>query len=91
MELYKSHRCVGRLVGRVPEADGTRAIIVLETYPYQQLQAIPAHMCSPATREEVCMHIRTALAAVVEEAIFLGVDQETLQALMAEELAHGVT
>lgn len=89
-ELYMAHRCIGRFVGKLPDPDGSRELIVLETYPCHQHEAVYSHMCAPATLRDVQLHIFAALANVAEEARFLGLNTETLEKLAQQALREEV-
>jgi hypothetical protein len=47
----------------------------------------PAHMLRPVTPDEAVFEVRVALAQVVEQARFLGLDPETVSILLTEESA----
>jgi len=82
-ELVKSHRAIGREVGR------TETHIIIETAPQPgNLVAQPVHMTQPATLRDAELQIRFDLADLLERARFLGLDGETLQRLFDEEIHH---
>ena len=80
-QLVKSHRAIGREVGR------TATHVVIETGPQPGcLIAQPAHMTQPATLADAAMQIQFDLADLLERARFLGLDNETLQQLFDAEI-----
>ncbi len=92
-QLYKSHRTMGYEVARTRADDGAE-LVILQTAPHKQ-EVSPAHMLTPASPQEAAFDIRIGLAQIIERARFLGLDAETLGALLNEELmkedpdAHG--
>jgi hypothetical protein len=83
-QLYKSHRTMGYEVARTRTDDGAE-LVILETAPQKQ-EVSPAHMLRPVSPEEAAFEVRVALAQVVEQARFLGLDPEMVTALLTEEL-----
>ncbi len=81
MTLIKSHRAIGREVGR------TESHVIIETAPQPGcIIAQPAHMTQPATLDDAAMQIQFDLADLLARARFLGLDSETLQRLFDEEI-----
>ena len=84
--LYRSHRTFGREVARAKTPDG-QDLVILQTSPTTQAVS-PAHLLLPVSDDEAIFEARMALVTAIERARFLGVDEQTLRALIDEEIRH---
>lgn len=83
-KLYRSHRTFGYLLATAPIEDG-REYAILKTDDHTEVATF-AHMLLPVKPEEVQFEARMALMAAIERAKFLGLDAETIQSLVTQEL-----
>jgi hypothetical protein len=83
-ELLQSHRTAGREIARAKDADG-REFVILQTAPHKE-EAVLAHTLRPLTAADAQFKIGVLLTEVIEQARFLGIDREQLEALFAAEL-----
>ena len=84
MNLVRNHRTMGYEVARTTDADG-KELAILQTSPTAQTVAL-AQLLMPVTRDEAAFEARMALVAAIERCRFLGVEPETIRALLDEEL-----
>jgi hypothetical protein len=87
MDLVRSHRVFGYVTARAQTAEGE--VVILQTAPHKQ-EVSPAHMVLPVSADEAVFEARMALAAAIERARFLGVDEETLRGLFTDEVQRPV-
>jgi hypothetical protein len=84
-KLYRSHRDFGYLLATTePQEDG-RAFAILKTSDHTE-SATFVHMLLPVKDAEIEFEARMALLAAIERARFLGLDSETIQSLVTQEL-----
>ena len=84
-QLYQSHRTIGYEIARTQTDDG-KELVILQTALHKQ-EVAPAHMLRPLSPQEAALEIRVGLAQIIERARFLGIDAETMSALLTEELS----
>jgi hypothetical protein len=82
----RSHRTMGYEIARAT-TDDDRKLIIIQTDEHKQ-EAVGAYTVMPVSQKELEFDVRMLLIQAILRARFLGIDNETIERLMGEELAR---
>lgn len=87
-KLYRSHRTFGYELDRFRGGDGVERVL-LQTAPHKEDVSL-AHLLIPVSDKEAAFEVQMRLIGAIEEARFLGLDNDALRAAFEQalEAAH---